>query len=83
MAQPKRVVARDSEEDLPLALYEGMLKKVHEMHADSLKLESSPDLAELLHQLGIIQVTIERVIEKVKEEKAIAKASDALLSKED
>ena len=83
MAQPKRVVARDSEEDLPLALYEGMLKKVHEMHVDALKLESSSDLAELLHQLGIIQVAIERVIEKVKEEGAIAKATEALLSKED
>ncbi len=84
MAQPKRVRrVEQSEGDKELALYRGMLETVKDMHVDSLELESGVNLAKVLQCLAILQVTIEKVIEGVMEEKEIAKATEALLSKED
>jgi hypothetical protein len=85
MAQPKRAVRKveDNEGDLNLMLYQEMLNMVKDIQVKSLEIESGEGLAEVLYRLGMLQGSIERVVEKIKEERDIAKATEVLLSKED
>lgn len=60
-----------SEERQAIVLFQAMLNKMGEMYTAALGLDNTPELADVLAQLGIARVKIEGVIEKLKLEEAM------------
>jgi hypothetical protein len=63
----KKVVVPISEEMVIVGLFEGMVKKVDEIYIAALEIESTPQLAKLLGEVGVVKATLVGLIAQFKE----------------
>jgi hypothetical protein len=63
----KETVTPVSEEMVIVGLFEGMVKKVDEIYIAALEIESTPQLAKLLGEVGIVKATLVELIAQFKE----------------
>jgi hypothetical protein len=82
-AVEKNVVTPISEEMVIVGLFEGMVKKVDEIYIAALEIESTPQLAKLLGEVGIVKATLGQIISKLKEDEEIRKATEVFAMKQE
>jgi hypothetical protein len=78
-AVEKKVVTPVSEEMVIVGLFEGMVKKVDEIYIAALDIESTPQLAKLLGEVGVVKATLVGLIAQFKEADMMRIAEEELM----